>query len=106
MATSLAAYFPLPRVQNNSFQQVPGVGEWERGLTPAQQQLSANLLPDSVARGRWQPMKRPGTCVIVLEPGWNNQKQAHLTVSMVTSLSNLTATPDFMSTGKFHPAEA
>lgn len=24
MTTSLAAYFPLPQVQNNSFQQVPG----------------------------------------------------------------------------------
>lgn len=59
-------------------------------LTPAQQLHLANLLPDSVARGRWQPMKRPGACVIVLEPGWNNQKREHWTVSMVTSLSNLT----------------
>lgn len=35
-------------------------------------------------------MKRLGACVILPEPGWNNQKVEHMTVSMVTSLSNLT----------------
>lgn len=35
MATSLAAYFPLSQVQNNSFQQVPGRGRRESNSSPA-----------------------------------------------------------------------
>lgn len=33
-------------------------------------------------------MKRPGACILGLQPGWNNQEAAHVTVSMVTALSN------------------
>lgn len=84
--------FPFLRFKitaSSTFRVQGGVGVG-RGLTAAQQLPLANLLPDSVARRRWQPMRRPGDCVILREPVWNNQRQARTTVSMVTSLSNLT----------------
>lgn len=46
VATSLPAYFLLPLVQNNSFQQVRGTAEREECLTPTQQLHLANLQPD------------------------------------------------------------